>query len=159
VNLSGVGGGVNSPETFYDYLRPQTITRTLWNWARPENGPSEVWRIFKSNCDSESSLANNFYRLTTQRDDELELNIFWPSFSPEINLSCLTPLKNRGFCVINQLKTPFSFSLLFSLCLLKNQSPCFYLVLLEFLKIGAGEGNRIVNCFARLCPSTLISAT
>jgi hypothetical protein len=29
VNLSGVGGGVNSPETFYDYLRPQTIARTL----------------------------------------------------------------------------------------------------------------------------------
>lgn len=27
VNLSGVGGGVNSPETFYDYLRPQTIAR------------------------------------------------------------------------------------------------------------------------------------
>jgi aldehyde dehydrogenase (NAD+) len=29
VNLSGVGGGVNSPETFYDYLRPQTIARPL----------------------------------------------------------------------------------------------------------------------------------
>lgn len=27
VNLSGVGGGVNSPETFYDYLRAQTIAR------------------------------------------------------------------------------------------------------------------------------------
>ena len=26
---SGVGGGVNSPETFYDYLRPQTIARPL----------------------------------------------------------------------------------------------------------------------------------
>jgi aldehyde dehydrogenase (NAD+) len=29
VNLSGLGGGVNSPETFYDYLRPQTIARPL----------------------------------------------------------------------------------------------------------------------------------
>ena len=29
VNLSGVGGGVNSPETFYDYLRPQTIARPI----------------------------------------------------------------------------------------------------------------------------------
>ncbi|MGC8553141.1 MAG: aldehyde dehydrogenase family protein [Phycisphaerae bacterium] len=29
VNLSGMGGGVNSPETFYDYLRPQTIARPL----------------------------------------------------------------------------------------------------------------------------------
>jgi acyl-CoA reductase-like NAD-dependent aldehyde dehydrogenase len=29
VNLSGVGGGVNSPETLYDYLRPQTIARPL----------------------------------------------------------------------------------------------------------------------------------
>jgi aldehyde dehydrogenase (NAD+) len=27
VNLSGLGGGVNSPETFYDYLRVQTIAR------------------------------------------------------------------------------------------------------------------------------------
>jgi aldehyde dehydrogenase (NAD+) len=27
--LSGVGGGVNSPETFFDYLRPQTIARPL----------------------------------------------------------------------------------------------------------------------------------
>lgn len=29
VNLSGMGGGVNSPETFYDYLRAQTIARVL----------------------------------------------------------------------------------------------------------------------------------
>ena len=29
VNLSGTGGGVNSPETFADYLRPQTIARPL----------------------------------------------------------------------------------------------------------------------------------
>ena len=29
VNISGLGGGVNSPETFYDYLRPQTIARPL----------------------------------------------------------------------------------------------------------------------------------
>ncbi|HEV2434552.1 MAG TPA: aldehyde dehydrogenase family protein [Verrucomicrobiae bacterium] len=29
VNLSGCGGGVNSPETFRDYLRPQTIARPL----------------------------------------------------------------------------------------------------------------------------------
>ncbi|MEQ8847254.1 aldehyde dehydrogenase family protein [Botrimarina sp.] len=29
VNLSGVGGGVNSPETFFDYLRGQTIARPL----------------------------------------------------------------------------------------------------------------------------------
>ena len=29
VNLSGMGGGVNSPETFYDYLRSQTIARPL----------------------------------------------------------------------------------------------------------------------------------
>jgi aldehyde dehydrogenase (NAD+) len=29
VNLSGLGGGVNSPETFYDYLRAQTIARPL----------------------------------------------------------------------------------------------------------------------------------
>jgi aldehyde dehydrogenase (NAD+) len=29
VNISGMGGGVNSPETFYDYLRPQTIARPL----------------------------------------------------------------------------------------------------------------------------------
>ncbi len=29
VNLSGMGGGVNSPETFYDYLRAQTIARPL----------------------------------------------------------------------------------------------------------------------------------
>jgi aldehyde dehydrogenase (NAD+) len=28
-NLSGYGGGVNSPETFLDYLRPQTIARPL----------------------------------------------------------------------------------------------------------------------------------
>jgi aldehyde dehydrogenase (NAD+) len=28
-NLSGMGGGVNSPETFNDYLRPQTIARPL----------------------------------------------------------------------------------------------------------------------------------
>jgi acyl-CoA reductase-like NAD-dependent aldehyde dehydrogenase len=27
INLSGLGGGVNSPETFYDYLRSQTIAR------------------------------------------------------------------------------------------------------------------------------------
>lgn len=29
INLSGVGGGVNSPETFYDYLRDLTIARPL----------------------------------------------------------------------------------------------------------------------------------
>ncbi len=29
INLSGMGGGVNSPETFYDYLRSQTIARPL----------------------------------------------------------------------------------------------------------------------------------
>jgi len=29
VNLSGLGGGVNSPETFHDYLRSQTIARPL----------------------------------------------------------------------------------------------------------------------------------
>jgi aldehyde dehydrogenase (NAD+) len=29
VNLSGIGGGVNSPETFNDYLRSQTIARPL----------------------------------------------------------------------------------------------------------------------------------
>lgn len=29
VNLSGVGGGVNSPETFYDYLRDLTIAKPL----------------------------------------------------------------------------------------------------------------------------------
>lgn len=29
VNLSGYGGGVNSPETFFDYLRHQTIARPL----------------------------------------------------------------------------------------------------------------------------------
>ncbi|WPJ95879.1 aldehyde dehydrogenase family protein [Coraliomargarita algicola] len=29
VNLSGLGGGVNSPETFYSYLRNQTIARPL----------------------------------------------------------------------------------------------------------------------------------
>ena len=29
VNLSGMGGGVNSPETYYDYLRAQTIARPL----------------------------------------------------------------------------------------------------------------------------------
>lgn len=29
VNLSGYGGGVNSPETYHDYLRPQTIARPL----------------------------------------------------------------------------------------------------------------------------------
>ena len=29
VNLSGLGGGVNSPETYYDYLRPQTVARPL----------------------------------------------------------------------------------------------------------------------------------
>jgi acyl-CoA reductase-like NAD-dependent aldehyde dehydrogenase len=29
VNMSGYGGGVNSPETFYDYLRHQTIARPL----------------------------------------------------------------------------------------------------------------------------------
>ena len=29
VNLSGMGGGVNSPETFNDYLRSQTIARPL----------------------------------------------------------------------------------------------------------------------------------
>jgi aldehyde dehydrogenase (NAD+) len=29
INLSGFGGGVNSPETFADYLRPQTIARPL----------------------------------------------------------------------------------------------------------------------------------
>ncbi len=29
VNLSGMGGGVNSPETFYDYLRAQTIARPV----------------------------------------------------------------------------------------------------------------------------------
>lgn len=29
VNLSGMGGGVNSPETLYDYLRAQTIARPL----------------------------------------------------------------------------------------------------------------------------------
>lgn len=29
VNLSGIGGGVNSPETFLDYLRSQTIARPL----------------------------------------------------------------------------------------------------------------------------------
>ncbi|MGH7939887.1 MAG: aldehyde dehydrogenase family protein [Limisphaerales bacterium] len=29
VNLSGFGGGVNGPETFYDYLRAQTIARPL----------------------------------------------------------------------------------------------------------------------------------
>ncbi len=28
-NLSGMGGGVNSPETFHDYLRPQSILRPL----------------------------------------------------------------------------------------------------------------------------------
>jgi aldehyde dehydrogenase (NAD+) len=29
VNMSGMGGGVNSPETFYDYLRSETIARPL----------------------------------------------------------------------------------------------------------------------------------
>ncbi len=29
INLSGFGGGVNSPQTFFDYLRPQTIARPL----------------------------------------------------------------------------------------------------------------------------------
>ena len=29
VNLSGLGGGVNSPETFYDYLRAQSVVRPL----------------------------------------------------------------------------------------------------------------------------------
>lgn len=29
VNLSGMGGGVNSPETYYDYLRPKSIVRPL----------------------------------------------------------------------------------------------------------------------------------
>lgn len=29
VNRSGMGGGVNSPETFFDYLRPQSIVRSL----------------------------------------------------------------------------------------------------------------------------------
>lgn len=29
INLSGMGGGVNSPETFYDYLRSVTIARPL----------------------------------------------------------------------------------------------------------------------------------
>jgi aldehyde dehydrogenase (NAD+) len=29
VNLSGMGGGVNSPETYYDYLRSQTVARPL----------------------------------------------------------------------------------------------------------------------------------
>lgn len=29
VNLSGMGGGVNSPETFFDYLRAQTIARPV----------------------------------------------------------------------------------------------------------------------------------
>jgi NAD-dependent aldehyde dehydrogenases len=29
INMSGVGGGVNSPETFYDYLRDLTIARPL----------------------------------------------------------------------------------------------------------------------------------
>ncbi|WP_435793755.1 aldehyde dehydrogenase family protein [Neptuniibacter pectenicola] len=29
VNKSGLGGGVNSPETFYDYLRPLTIARPI----------------------------------------------------------------------------------------------------------------------------------
>jgi acyl-CoA reductase-like NAD-dependent aldehyde dehydrogenase len=29
VNLSGIGGGVNSPECYYDYLRHQTIARPL----------------------------------------------------------------------------------------------------------------------------------
>lgn len=29
VNLSGMGGGVNSRETFYDYLRSETIARPL----------------------------------------------------------------------------------------------------------------------------------
>jgi len=29
VNLSGYGGGVNSPETFMDYVRHQTIARPL----------------------------------------------------------------------------------------------------------------------------------
>jgi aldehyde dehydrogenase (NAD+) len=29
VRLSGMGGGVNSPDTFYDYLRSQTIARPL----------------------------------------------------------------------------------------------------------------------------------
>ena len=28
-NLSGMGGGVNSPETFHDYLRPQSVLRPL----------------------------------------------------------------------------------------------------------------------------------
>lgn len=28
-NLSGMGGGVNCPETFYDYLRPQSVLRPL----------------------------------------------------------------------------------------------------------------------------------
>lgn len=29
VNLSGFGGGVNGPQTYFDYLRPQTIARPL----------------------------------------------------------------------------------------------------------------------------------
>ena len=29
VNSSGLGGGVNSPATFYDYLRESTIARPL----------------------------------------------------------------------------------------------------------------------------------
>ncbi|MAE60814.1 MAG: aldehyde dehydrogenase, partial [Planctomycetaceae bacterium] len=29
VNRSGMGGGVNCPETFFDYLRPQSIVRAL----------------------------------------------------------------------------------------------------------------------------------
>jgi acyl-CoA reductase-like NAD-dependent aldehyde dehydrogenase len=34
VKLSGMGGGVNSPETFYDYLRAQTIARPLSEMER-----------------------------------------------------------------------------------------------------------------------------
>ena len=29
INRSGLGGGVNSPATFYDYLRDQTVARPL----------------------------------------------------------------------------------------------------------------------------------
>jgi aldehyde dehydrogenase (NAD+) len=37
VNLSGVTGGVNSPETFYDYLCSQIIARRLNSCAKPSN--------------------------------------------------------------------------------------------------------------------------
>jgi len=51
---------------------------------------------FQSICESESSLAKKFYRLTTQLDCDLEPDIFSTGILTGNNFELLKPLQQQG---------------------------------------------------------------